>query len=350
MAFITIAVVFLSLHDIMCVLGRNAFHKGRPDKNPGPSVSPSPSGGNWVRIDVPPFTEWEAQKGFGCQYGICGWGNEEFQFYHPEPFGPSGVATAEAHTLTVRALLNDSLISDVVRHNCSRWCQSNTKPDTDVSDCTSRCESTRLVSARIRSQGVFAFAPDHTVLGGNNAKNTYRSFKVSMTVRAEDGTGLWPAVWMLPEDVGEDTSSGYGKYGDWPFSGEIDIFESANNMRRQWSTIHYAVDQYGTDAGLGRSSSFDSKPHTIEFIWNPDSMVWFKDGREVQTLSGWNAFTANSSSSSAPFDQRFHFLINLACGGGHTGQTDPATIENTLSMKGGQASFTIENFQVWGLS
>lgn len=42
------------------------------------------------------------------------------------------------------------------------------------------------------------------------------------------GTGLWPAFWMLPVD--DLDWLGWGSYGVWPASGEIDIFEAKNDM------------------------------------------------------------------------------------------------------------------------
>ena len=351
-------ILFISLCKISCVLGTRPTGKGKPDKPSDPPSGP-PASEAWVPLDVPDFSFWQAQEGFGCQYGICGWGNGEFQFYHPDPFNHgllhavSYPGTDLGQSLTVRGTLDQPLIQQAVGGDCESWCIFTSKLAENIPDCRNRCTNGKIVSARIHSKGVFSFAPNYPVIGGANAGETYTSYKISMKVCVEDGTGLWPAVWLLPENDASDPdrpSSGYGEYGPWPFSGEIDVFESANNMRRQWITIHYAADQYGTHVDMGKSSSFDTNLHTIEFIWNPDSMVWLKDGRKVQTLSGWNAYTPSHTSPSAPFDKRFYLLINLAFGGGHTGQTDPATVENTLAVQGGRASFEIQDLNVWGLN
>ena len=38
-----------------------------------------------------------------------------------------------------------------------------------------------------------------------------------MRAKQPNGRGIWPAIWMMPQD--EST------YGWWPASGEIDIYE-----------------------------------------------------------------------------------------------------------------------------
>ena len=328
---------------------------------PGQDTPPPPAGGGstdtWEVIEVPLFSTWPTQYGFGCQYGICGWGNAEFEFYHPEPFEQGLMTMVSSSTgtgqgLKVTGKLNQTLIQDVVGHDCETWCASTVKDvNTMSATCVDRCKTAAIVSARIHSKGSFAFAPNTAIISPNpnSHDKVYKSIKVRMKVQVEEGTGLWPAVWMLPED-GDGNSSGDGAYGPWPFSGEIDIFESTNNMRRQWSTIHFAADASGTGADMGRSSSFNTDVHLIEFIWNEASMECYKDGRLQQTVQGWQAYTESpTASATAPFDKRFHLLINLAFGGGLTGQTDMGTVENTLRVKGGQASFDIQDFQMYGL-
>jgi beta-glucanase (GH16 family) len=157
---------------------------------------------------------------------------------------------------------------------------------------------------------------------------------------------------MLPEDDEDDPdTSGYGLYGPWPYSGEIDIFESANNMRRQWSTIHFA-DSAGNDVGLGRSTAFNTREHTIEYIWRVGSMVWLIDGKVQQTIEGWQATVTQEGATTphSPFDQRFHLLINLALGRGLTGQSDPSAVEDMFRRKpGSMSTFRVGNLRVYGL-
>lgn len=56
-----------------------------------------------------------------------------------------------------------------------------------------------------------------------NTKGTasIRYGRVEFRLRIPTGNWLWPAVWMMPEE---------SVYGDWPASGEIDIFETRSNI------------------------------------------------------------------------------------------------------------------------
>jgi len=45
------------------------------------------------------------------------------------------------------------------------------------------------------------------------------------------GKGLWGMMWMLPSGAAcSATTSGCGRYGGWPASGEVDIVSSINDM------------------------------------------------------------------------------------------------------------------------
>ena len=50
-------------------------------------------------------------------------------------------------------------------------------------------------------------------------KAGFKYGRVEMRAKVPAGQGSWPAFWMMPTDE---------EYGEWPRSGEIDIFESVN--------------------------------------------------------------------------------------------------------------------------
>ena len=160
------------------------------------------------------------------------------------------------------------------------------------------------------------------------------------------GPGLWPAIWMLPEDGSTDTCSGCGSYGGWPRSGEIDIQESVNNGGAAIGTLHYGdyppnnvMKTNWTLMAQGASNT-----HAIE--WNVNKISWFLNN--VQFLSATSAdwFTAGAKRSKiAPFDKRFHVLLNMAVGGGWpiddylrtTGGTlTTQLVRDSLSSSGGK--------------
>src|SRR5699024_9491512 len=56
--------------------------------------------------------------------------------------------------------------------------------------------------------------------------------KVEVKAKMPTGQGMWPAIWMMPEDE--------PFYGTWPVSGEIDIMELlGHEPDTVYGTIHY---------------------------------------------------------------------------------------------------------------
>lgn len=138
------------------------------------------------------------------------------------------------------------------------------------------------------------------------------------------GQGLWPAVWMLPED---------SAYGGWPTSGEIDILESRGqepglvqgtlHSGPIWYQDHVQTQTY---AGSGlEPQGFSSQDwHTYDLQWSrgvggaQGSFTWYVDGQAYSTVhGGW--YTPNGAGPDAPFDKPFYFLINMAVGGNYVG-------------------------------
>ncbi|MFB0998606.1 MAG: glycoside hydrolase family 16 protein, partial [Colwellia sp.] len=67
-------------------------------------------------------------------------------------------------------------------------------------------------------------------------KADFKYGRMEMRAKAPSGQGSWPAFWMMPTDE---------EYGEWPRSGEIDIFESVNlGVAREDGTAENHV--YGT--------------------------------------------------------------------------------------------------------
>ena len=87
-------------------------------------------------------------------------------------------------------------------------------------------------------------------------KTQFQYGKVVVSAKVPEGQGLWPAIWMMPNQE--------SKYGQWPKCGEIDIMESlGNDTTISYSTIHYGephAEQQGTITKEG-DESFSAKFH-----------------------------------------------------------------------------------------
>lgn len=138
------------------------------------------------------------------------------------------------------------------------------------------------------------------------------------------GKGLWPAIWMLPEE---------DKYGTWAASGEIDIMEAwGSRPNTVAGTIHYGEgwpnNKYtGKEFELPEKSGID-KWHTYALEWEPGELRWYVDGELYQTQNKWYSKgkdNAANFSYPAPFDQEFYLVMNLAVGGWFDGDVDETT-------------------------
>ncbi len=139
-------------------------------------------------------------------------------------------------------------------------------------------------------------------------KFSFKYGRIDVRAKCSSGTGLWPAIWMLPEA---------NKYGGWAASGEIDIFEGRGRKPNQaLGTIHYGSQWPGNKCN-GRTAGISSFTgyHVYSVEWTARRITWFIDGAQIHTVSNNDWYSGGSSNPSAPFDQNFYIILNLAAGG-----------------------------------
>ncbi len=143
--------------------------------------------------------------------------------------------------------------------------------------------------------------------------------KFEIRAKLPKGKGMWPAIWMLPTDW---------VYGGWAASGEIDIMELlGDNPQTIYGTLHYggpapANTHQGTSYSLN-SSDFSENFHLFSIIWDSTAIRWYVDNTLYETQTSWYTTAADFP---APFDQRFHILLNVAVGGNWPGNPDASTV------------------------
>lgn len=131
--------------------------------------------------------------------------------------------------------------------------------------------------------------------------------KFEIRAKLPSGQGLWPAIWMLPSDW---------VYGGWPLSGEIDIMEELGQTpNKVYGTIHYGnPHQHQGSSYVLEGSDFSKDFHLFSIEWTYNSISFFVDHNKYYTAY-----------ISRPFDQRFHFILNVAVGGNWPGSPDTST-------------------------
>ena len=152
-------------------------------------------------------------------------------------------------------------------------------------------------------------------------KKDFMYGKVVARAKVPEGQGLWPAIWMMPQDE--------SYYGQWPKCGEIDIMEVlGSDVTKAYGTLHYG-EPHGEQQGtvVLDSGSFASDFHEYSVEWEPGEMRWYIDGELYLTVNDW--FTAVQGEDEkpypAPFDQPFFVQMNLAVGGTWPGDPDETT-------------------------
>jgi beta-glucanase (GH16 family) len=209
--------------------------------------------------------KWSYQIGTGAEYGLNSWGNNELQYY-----------TDREENVFVK----DGKLHIVARQE--------------------QFVNRNYTSARIRSI--------------NQGDWTYGKFEIR--AKTPKGRGLWPAIWMMPTE---------SVYGGWPRSGEIDIMELVGHLpHRVHGTVHYGPPWPNNLERGGvytlSEGDFSDDFHIFSIIWEPRRIRWFVDGQFFFLVT-----PNNLAPHPWPFDQDFHFLLNVAVGGTWPGNPDSTT-------------------------
>lgn len=150
--------------------------------------------------------------------------------------------------------------------------------------------------------------------------------RIEFRARPPKGQGTWPAVWMMPSG---------NAYGPWPRSGEIDILEGVNlgascvpcqgqrGENRMISALHfgdYAPRNRFVDTRVALPSLAlpSDEFHVWALEWGKGLMRFYLDGQLYWEVSEerWSTAAPNAKGNpSAPFDQPFYLMANLAIGG-----------------------------------
>jgi len=249
----------------------------------GDTVSIVPPAREWVQVWSDEFdgaagsridnTKWSYDLADGCQVGICGWGNNEKEYYSDS---------------TDNIALNGQGQLQIVARTAApgRSCY--------YGPC-------RYTSAKVTSRGKMLASPG----------------RVEARIKLPGGQGLWPAFWML----------GHGSPATpWPDCGEIDIME---NKGSQLSTTSSALHGPGYSGATPFAHSFVLPTgkladdfHTFAVEWDSVYVRWYVDDNPHYTVTRDEIQRYGSS----VLNQSFFVILNLAVGGHFDGDPQSDTI------------------------
>lgn len=187
----------------------------------------------------------------------------------------------------------------------------------------------------IDEQGLNLCARRETVEAVDGRKFSYTSARIDtrdlfsfcygkLVVRAKlpVGQGMWPAIWMLPQDK---------VHGFWPASGEIDMIEAKGRLPRHiFGTLHHGkdwehkvTDEFSYQLETGTINEF----HDYALEWEENSIRWLVNG---------HCFAERHLERGImPFDVRFYLVLNLAVGGWYDNvQVDELALPAVMKVSG----------------
>ena len=142
-----------------------------------------------------------------------------------------------------------------------------------------------FTSARITTQNKFDFA-----YGTAEAK-----------IRLTKGSGLWPAWWMLGNEI-------------WPTTGEVDIMENIGES--DWANVAVHGPGYSGETPFVNRQYFNASNdvtnwHVYAVEWSPTEMIFKYDGIVMYKVTK----TMINHYGKWVFDEPKHLLLNFAVGG-----------------------------------
>ena len=237
--------------------------------NPAPPAS-SPWTLTWSdEFNGPNGSPPDASK-WVSETGGEGWGNNELEFYTARPEN----AYQQDGSLVIKVLQEKYTAGGVVRN---------------------------YTSARLKTQGKFAQA--------------YGRFEAR--IKIPRGQGMWPAFWMLGDDIDKV---------QWPACGEIDVME---NIGKEPDIVHGSIHGPGFSDGdleahfrLPPGQAFADDFHLYAIEWEPGAVRFYLDDHLYVTRTradlrpGWKW----------TFDHPFFLILNVAVGGDWPGSPDASTV------------------------
>jgi len=206
------------------------------------------------------------------EIGGNGWGNQELEYYTNRPQN----AIQQGGNLVITVLSEKYTGSDGVTRD--------------------------YTSARLKTQTKFA--------------QKYGRFEAR--IKIPRGQGIWPAFWMLGDDV--------DKVG-WPQCGEIDIME---NIGKEPALVHGTIHGpgYNGDKGIGspfaipEKANFADDFHIYAVEWAPKSIRFYVDDHLYATRTPAEL----PKGAKWVYNHPFFLLLNVAVGGGWPGNPDATSV------------------------
>ncbi|KAI0315683.1 glycoside hydrolase family 16 protein [Amylostereum chailletii] len=273
-------------------------------------------------------TELNTESVWMREVDLGGFGNGEFEMTTAST-NNSFIRNNQLYLLPTltSSVIGQAAVFDGYTFNLTGCTDTNLTACGVVSNNTQGTVINPVMSARISTKG----------------KKSIQYGRVEVRAKLPRGDWMWPAIWMLPEN---------NTYGPWPMSGEIDIMESRGNSpdypaqginyvrgSLNWGPLTW-LNAVSKTFGwwTTRRTSYDQDFHTYALEWTEKFLRIYVDSRLTHMLNlqfnepffergDFPASVSNASQeiilnnpwvgrgNSAPFDQPFYLILDVAIGG-----------------------------------
>ena len=210
---------------------------------------------------------WSHVEGDGCAQGLCGWGNDEKQWYSSD----------------------NTYVADGMLH---------------------------IVAKRQRKGG--AFYTSSKITTENHFAQKFGRFEARMQIPL--GKGFWPAFWMMPANAQKK----------WPLEGEIDVLEnSGHEPHRVLGAIHFGdtwPDNVHYSESILTPVIWGEGFHTYAVEWEEDEIRWYVDDKQYGSVTPKEVLPYPWVFN----DKEFFLILNLAMGGTLGKKIDKGALPNKL--------------------
>lgn len=237
-----------------------------------PSLGSTPSTTAWTQVWSDEFdgaagvridsTKWRYETADGCKEGICGWGNDEKQYYTDSPENIALNGRGQLMIVARRA----------------------------PAGLTCHYGPCRYTSAKVTTRGKMLVSPG----------------RVEARIKLPAGQGLWSAFWLL----------GHRHPAiPWPVCGELDVMENKGSEPTKTSSAVHGPGYSGATPfahahSLARGALSDDF-HTFAVEWDSLHVRFFVDDTAHYGITRG----AVEQFGKSVLDQPFYLILNLAVGG-----------------------------------
>jgi hypothetical protein len=166
-----------------------------------------------------------------------------------------------------------------------------------------------IIEAKNESFGGAAYTSSRMITKG---QKFFKYGRVDIRAALPEGQGMWPALWMLGENIDQV---------GWPKCGEIDIMEVVGHQpNRTHGTLHwYSTEWVNYGGSIGSSTDLSEEFNVYSIIWDATEIKWLLNGIQFHN-------TDITPAELAEFREEFFFIFNVAVGGNWPGSPNATTV------------------------